>query len=446
LVKAFGGLVVEVVRRRPPRSARLAPALAIVVVLAGIGAATAGALEFDDQRPCPAAYTESEEPLPPPAFECPAGTVGTPYAVQLVGHGGCEPYFRFSVLGGALPPGISLSPGGLLSGTPAAAGTWRFRVRAQDLDASAGGPDWCIAAGQVDGEFVVTVQPGVLVTTEAAEPATLGAAYDLTLVAQTTSGLNQLAPMPGCAPNELPSGSCPVTWAIVQGQLPAGLALIPVTGRIWGTPTDEGTFPFVVRALLDDGRAGTRSLTIAVRQPLAVDAGAPLAGPGAPTVWEVGVPFAARLAASGGTGTYSWSLASGALPPGLTLTADGAVTGTPRAAGSFRATIRLEDSEGRTAAFPAAFRVVERLAIRTRALRPGTVGQAYRARLAATGGLVPRSWRVVSGLLPRGIRLDRSRGVLTGMPTRAGAYRVTFQVADSLGAKSTKTLVIVVRA
>lgn len=442
-MKAFGGLVVEAVRRRPTRFVRLAPALALVAVLAGIGAATAGALAFDDQRPCPAAYTESEVPLPPPAFECPAGIVGTPYAVQLVGHGGCEPYFRFTVVGGAPPPGTTLSAGGLLSGTPAAAGTWRFQVRAQDLSAAAGGPDWCITAGQVEGEFVVTVHPGVVVTTESAGPATVGAVYDLTLSAETTTGPNQLTPMPGCAPEELSSGSCPVTWAIVQGQLPAGLTLIPVTGRIWGTPTGEGTFPFVVRALLDDGRAGTRSLTIAVRQPLAIAAQAPLA---TPTRWEVGVPFTARLAASGGTGTYSWSLSSGALPPGLTLTAGGTVTGTPRAAGSFRATIQLADNEGRTAAVPAAFLIATRLAISTRALRPGTVGHVYHARLVATGGLAPKSWRVVGGSLPPGVRLDRTRGFLAGTPTRAGSYRVTLQVLDDLGVKSTRSLVIVVRA
>lgn len=415
-------------------------------MLAGIVAATAGAVEFDDQRPCPAAYTESEEPLPPPAFECPAGVVGTPYAVQLIGHGGCEPFIRFTVLSGALPPGITLSSGGLLSGTPARAGSWRFWVRAQDLGASDGGPDWCITASQVDGEFVVTVHPGVVVTTEATGPATVGAAYDLTLSAQTTSGPNQLAPIPGCVSDELASGSCPVTWSIVQGQLPVGLTLVPVTGQIWGTPTAEGTFPFVVHALLDDGRAGTRSLTIAVRQPLAIAARAPLAASDAPTLWEVGVPFAARLVASGGTGAYSWSVADGALPPGLALAGNGTVAGTPRAAGSFRATIQLEDSEGRTADFPAVFRIAKRLAIGTEALRPGIVGRAYRARLAATGGLAPTRWRVVSGSLPRGIRLDRTRGLLTGTPTRAGRYRVTFQVSDKLGVKSTTSLVIVVRA
>ena len=447
-MKVLGALRAVVVGRRRPRSARLVPALAVVTTLAAVVAATAGALTFDDQRPCPAAYTEneSEEPLPPPPFVCPAGVVGTTYAIQLIGRGGCEPYFRFTVLSGSLPPGISLSPGGLLSGTPVRAGTWRFSVRAQDVGALDGGPDWCISAGQADGEFVITVHPGVVVTTGTAGPGTVGAPYDLALSAQTTSGPNQLSSLPGCAPAESASGSCPLTWSVVQGQLPAGLRLNPVTGQIFGTPTADGVFQFVVRAVLDDGRAGTRSLTIAVRQPLAIEARAPFAARGAPTLWEVGVPFAARLAASGGTSMYSWSLAGGALPTGLALAADGTMAGTPRAAGPFRPTIQLEDSEGRTAAFPAVFRIAKRLSISTAALERGKVGRAYRARLSATGGLMPRSWRVVSGSLPRGIRFDRSRGLLRGTPTRAGRYRVTFEASDKLGVKSTRSLVIDIRA
>jgi hypothetical protein len=447
-VKVLGALRAWVAERRRTRSARLAQALAVVATLAAVVAATAGALAFDDQRPCPAAYTENEsgEPLPAAPFACPDGIVGTPYAMQLLGRGSCEPYFRFTVLSGAVPPGISLSSGGLLSGTPARAGTWRFRVRAQDLAASDGGPEWCISADQADGEFVITVHPGVVVTTEAARPGTLGAPYDLALSAQTTSGPNELSPLPGCTLGELASGSCPFTWSVVQGQLPAGLRLNPVTGQVLGTPSAEGSSSFVVRAALDDGRAGTRSLTIAVRQPLAIDARAPFGARGAPTLSEVGVPFAARLAASGGTSTYSWSLAGGALPPGLALAPSGTVAGRPRAAGSFRATIQLEDSEDRTAVFRAVFRVASRLSISTAALEPGSVGRVYRARLAATGGLAPRSWKVAGGSLPAGIRFDRSRGLLSGTPTRAGRYRVTFEASDNLGVKSTRSLVITIHA
>ncbi len=422
----------------------LALALAIVTMLAGVVAATARALAFDDARPCPAAYTEDDETStkPPAPFVCPGGLVGTPYAVQLVGRGGCEPYFSFAVVAGAPPPGLSLSSSGLISGVPTQAGGWRFRVRAQDLSAAEKGPDWCTSSSDVEGEFTIAVAPGVIVTTESVGPGTIGARYDLALSARMMSGPNQLSPPAGCGADQSVLGPCPLMWSVVQGQLPAGLWLNSVTGVIWGTPTAEGSSAFVVRAALDDGRAGTKSFTIVVRQPLAIRAPKPFAARGAPTLWEVGVPFAAKLTASGGTNTYSWSLADGALPSGLTLAADGTVEGTPRTAGPLRATIRLSDDEGRTADYPTVFGVAPRLAISTLKLPPGSVGRPYRAKLATTGGRLPKNWKVKSGPLPRGIRFDRTRGVLSGTPTRPGRYRVTFAATDALEVTSTRTLVI----
>ena len=445
-MKVLDALPVRVMGRGRTRSIRIALALAVVATLAGVAAATAGALAFDDAQPCPAAYTETEgeESNIKPPFVCPRGLVGTPYAVKLVGRGGCEPYFRFTVVNGALPPGLSLSSSGSISGVPTQSGGSRFWVRVQDLGAAEGGPEWCTSSNDAEGEFTIAVNPGVMVTTESAGPGTIGTLYNLALSAQMMSGPDQLSPLSGCAGEAF--GYCPLTWSVVQGQLPAGLRLNSVTGVIWGTPTVEGSSSFVVRAAHDDGRAGTKSLTITVRQPLAIQAPKPFAAPGAATRWEVGVPFAAKLAASGGTDTYSWSLADGALPTGLALAGSGTVAGKPSAAGSFRATIRLTDNEGRTADYPTVFAVASRLAISTLKLRPGKVGRLYRAKLATTGGLLPKKWKVKSGPLPRGIRFDRTLGVLSGTPTRPGRYRVTFEATDTLGVTSTKMLGIDVLA
>src|SRR5260370_15503227 len=58
---------------------------------------------------------------------------------------------------------------------------------------------------------------------------------------------------------------------------------------------------------------------------------------------SVGVAYSVSFAATGGLTPYTWSVASGALPAGLNLGADGSLTGTPTAAGQFTFTIRVAD-------------------------------------------------------------------------------------------------------
>jgi hypothetical protein len=65
-------------------------------------------------------------------------------------------------------------------------------------------------------------------------------------------------------------------------------------------------------------------------------------------------------------------------------------------------------------------------------------GNAYRARLAVRGGVGPLTW---SGALPRGLKLSKS-GTITGAPASAGTFRLRVRVRDSLGASSTKTLLL----
>jgi hypothetical protein len=202
---------------------------------------------------------------------------------------------------------------------------------------------------------------------------------------------------------------------------------------------------FSVRAALADGRADTKGLEIIVRQPLAIAAARPLTT-GASTQWEVGVPFSAKLSASGGSGTYTWSVAEGVLPSGFALAADGTLAGRAQTAGTYRATLRLTDTDGRTADYDAGFSVSSRLAISTLKLRSGKVGRLYRAKVATSGGIAPKKWKIKRGPLPRGIRFDRTLGVLSGTPTRPGRYRVTFEATDGLKVTASKTLVIEVLA
>ena len=118
----------------------------------------------------------------------------------------------------------------------------------------------------------------------------------------------------------------------------------------------------------------------------------------------------------------------------------GAIRGVPGAAGLFPVTFAVSDAAGQRATVPAVIRIAARLAITTVRLRTATVGTAYTARLTSSGGLAPKQWRIASGTLPRGLRLDPRKGVLAGIPREAGVFRITVQATDRLGAKSNKAL------
>jgi len=417
-------------RRMPSRRIRFAAFLAVAALAAGVFVATAAALAFSDDS------CDNTKPCRPPT-----GLVGSSYShilKPIAPDTGNGPPYAYAMLSGSLPPGLSLSSSGPITGTPTQSGTWVFWVELSDNPEpdtnpccpGVANPFWCKTRGTcAQRDFTITIDPGLRIVTNAIpQVASVGAPYSTTLEAQLVTNLN---PPTGAAPG-------PLTWSVVGGALPPGLTL--TNGVIAGTPTTEGAYTFKIEAAIDASRKHSQTYSLTVRQPLAIAATKPFATVPLPTVWEVGVPFSAKLTPSGGNGTYTFTLAAGSLPTGLALAADGTVVGTPRAAGVSRATLRLADSEGRTADYAANFGVAARLAVSTLALRPGKVGRLYRAKVASTGGVLPRKWKILKGPLPKGIRFDRTLGVLSGTPTKAGRYRVTFQVTDGLKVVAKKTL------
>ena len=391
------------------RTGLLAGALTLTALLALVVVAAAGAVAFADE-PCTPAD---------PQFLCPSGVVETSYSVKMEAKPNPGTFsFSYTLISGSPPPGITLASNGLLSGTPTEAGTSKFWVL---LESDQGG-------GASDREFSITIIPRVLVTTQSAGSGTRGVPYSLALSAAMKSGPTTTAPP-----------SSPLGWTLTSGQLPPGLTLGASDGVISGTPTTEGSFAFVVRAALSDGRADTKALQIDVRAPVTIAAQTARRS-------EIGVPFQLALAASGGSGTYAWTLSSGTLPRGVTLASTGTIAGTPLTAGTFPFTATATDTEGRKADYPSTMTVAQRLTITTRLLRPAKVGRAYRQKVVTTGGVIPKVLRVTKGPLPRGIRFDRALGVLSGTPTRPGTYRITFDAVDALRAHSTKTLKLVVTA
>jgi Putative Ig domain len=74
----------------------------------------------------------------------------------------------------------------------------------------------------------------------------------------------------------------------------------------------------------------------------------------------------------------------------------------------------------------------------------GTVGVAYSSSLVASGGTPPYTFSIIAEILPPGLTLNASNGLISGVPTAAGTYPYTAQVTDSLSATATANCSIVI--
>jgi hypothetical protein len=231
-------------------------------------------------------------------------------------------------------------------------------------------------------------------------------------------------------------GSGGFAWTISSGSLPAGLALDGSTGTLTGTPLQPGSVAFSVHAAdINDATNGADqplTMTIAPAPPPPVVIGTSSLPSG-----TVSSPYSATLTASGGTGSYSWSLASGTLPNGLALSAGGVLAGTPSAAGTFTFAVAAADSSDplnraqQTFVVTVAAAPIAAVAITTSSLPDAIRGIAYTATIATAGGKAPFTWAVVSGSLPPGLSLNKSAGTIAGVPTRVGTWTFTLRVIDS---------------
>ena len=136
------------------------------------------------------------------------------------------------------------------------------------------------------------------------------------------------------------TGTTPITWSIDSGVLPNGLSLNASTGAITGTPTVANTFNFTVKAT-NTANSATKALSITVA-----------AAPVAPSIITTSLPngtagtaYSQTLTATG-TAPITWTVHSGALPTGLTLSTGGVISGTPTAANTFNFTVRATNAGG----------------------------------------------------------------------------------------------------
>ncbi|PHV30213.1 autotransporter outer membrane beta-barrel domain-containing protein [Janthinobacterium sp. BJB312] len=511
----------------------------------------------------------------------PVPTVGVAYSQGITASGGTAAY-SYAVTSGSVPAGLTLAANGTLSGTPTTAGAYSFTVTATDSSGGAGpytgarAYSGTVAAGApTAGAVSATVAYG-----SSANPITLnlgGGAATSVAVASAAShgtatsngtsitytptagyggpdsftytasnGVGTSAPAtvtitvggptititPGTVPAATvgtaysesvtaANGAAPYTYAISAGSLPAGLSLNTSTGLLSGTPTAAGTFNFTVRA--EDSSAGSGPYAGARAYSLTVAAPVISIAPATLPAMTAGVAFSQAITATGGTPAYNYAVTAGSLPTGLTLAADGTLSGTPAAAGAYSVTITATDSStgagapfsgsraysgsvapgapiagnvSATVAYGSSANpitlslsggVATSVAIATGAMHGtatasgtsitytptagyggpdsftytasngigtstaatvtitvgtptvtivqtsvagGTVGAAYSQTLTAANGLAPYTYAISAGALPAGVSLS-SAGLLAGTPTAGGTFNFTVRATDS---------------
>jgi large repetitive protein len=400
--------------------------LALIVMLAalvgGVVATPGSTASFNDSAPCPASG---------PLLVCPTMTVGQSVSLQLLAHDGCDVY-RWEIVNGALPAGLSMSSSGLVSGTPTAAGTTQPWVWVHDLTASEGGPSWCGGDNHSERQFVFNVvggsgggapppapapapppQPALQITTSSLAAGTTGTPYTATLAA---------------------SGGGSQSWTVTSGSLPDGVTL-GSNGVVSGTPSAAGSYTFTVR-VDSGGRSTSKQLELVVREKLSASAPAD-------QTWEVGRPLQITLSAKGGVPGYSWKL-SGTLPAKTGFIGDkgngstSVLQGVPAEAGTFPLVLTVTDAAGVSLELKVTLTIAPRLQIATFAVGRAQVGKRYRLALVSSGGVGATKWALAVGSLPPGLKLSEN-GVLSGKAGRSGRFRFTLVVTDSLGAKSAMT-------
>jgi hypothetical protein len=319
----------------------------------------------------------------------PQAAVGqTPaYSAQLTAIGGTAPYVW--TLTGTLPPGLSLSAAGQITGQPTQTGVFPFTVQVTDMSSP---------PLTTNVSLSITVAGSLQITTQSLPNVLTGQPYSQTL---TVTG-----------------GTAPYTWSVTGGTLPTGLSLDPVTGIVSGTTVATSSSTSVTFTVQDAGppaQKATRTFTLKVSSPLAYSE------PHIPTA-VVGQAYDVTPTPSGGSGSYLWA-ESGTLPAGLHFnTANGEISGTvdPGATpGSYPFQLTLSDTAGGVPPLSAHFTItlVAPLSANGSFNWTGTFGTPFQKTIQPTGGVTPYSFAFgATDAVPTWLSINSSTGVVSGTP------------------------------
>ena len=155
-----------------------------------------------------------------------------------------------------------------------------------------------------------------------------------------------------------------------------------------------------------------------------------------------GTPYNYTVTATG-TAPITFSVTTGTLPTGLTLSTAGVISGTPTAAGAFTGTITASNGTAPDATQGFSITIAQAIAFTSPAPpATGNVGLPYNHTCTATG-TAPITFTVTSGALPTGLTLG-SGGVISGTPSADGTFTGTITASNGLAPAATQNFSIVI--
>ena len=308
------------------------------------------------------------------------------------------PAVTYSISTGALPSGITLnSSTGAITGTSTTAGSYSFTVKAEN------------AAGNVTQLFTDDLYVTPAWTDNTLAALTYNTAYSDGVVA---------------------TGS--PTYTISSGTLPTGLSLNSSTGAVTGTPTYYGAYSFTIQAANETGSV-TQSFSGGINK--------------APT-WDdetlADAVYDTAYSDSLSTLSYpvsTFSVTSGSLPTGLTLSSSGTLSGTSTATGNHSFTITATNSEG-SISKSFSFNVNRVPTWNDETLATPTYNTVYSDGVSSNAAYPAVTYSISAGSLPSEFSINSSTGAITGTyttPVNGSSFSYTFTVkAENTAGNVTK--------
>ena len=344
-------------------------------------------------------------PLQITTMSLPPATWGQSYSYQLQASGGTGYSWSLGP-GSTLPPYLTLSSSGLISGTLVGASgnnTYPLTVLVTD---SRNRSQYANLILNVETEIAVTVNGS------SSFEFVLGRTY-----VPPSGGGNSIG-------FKASGGTPPYSWS--GSGLPPGLNIDAPSGTVVGTPTQPGTFAVTITATDSTGRAGSANFNLGVvPTPLTITSATDQTSPTLPT-GTVGTSYSQFLAARGGSDAgYQWSVTG--LPTGLSGNTNSnagcnssclQIVGTPTQAGSYMLTVTVTDSLNGSATAIVLLAINSEMAptITSSNLPLAKVGSSYSFTFSASGGAGGYSWSIVGSSPDPGLTLS-PEGVLSGTST-----------------------------